>query len=308
MTESVVFAIDIGGKGVKTGIVDNSGLRIAFEPFSLPPHLDSHTFFSILRREITNHLSGQHGHLPEVIGIGIPGSMNRDTGVSFSTANLPWPPQTNFKELIETWTGLQTFVEHDVRSGAIAEAHFGALKGVEDFLYVAIGTGIGASICVRGKFYMGSSGFAGELGHTVVMPNGQPCGCGRLGCLEAYCSAKHIERQYRERTSLSQTCKQIAELVEHGDHVAKTIWSDATDALALALVNYHMLLQPQKIVIGGGVAQVGEALLLRPILAKMKDLAPTIPLPQIAFSELKQHSALIGAGYQAIIRHGGGTT
>lgn len=302
MSQSIVLAIDIGGKSIKTGLMSKRGLIHVFDPVQLPNTLDAPAFFALLRRRIDENLelAIRQNQRPTAIGIGIPGIVDGQLGIAYATTNLPWT-KTNFQETLESWTGLPTFVEHDVRSGAIAEAAYGALQGCQDYLYVAIGTGIGAGISIRNTLYSGSSGFGGELGHTIVIPNGRPCDCGRKGCLEAYCSAKQIERRYHEETGQLLSCKDIAGVAVNGDEHAVHIWDEAAGALALALLNYHILLQPEAIVIGGGVAEAGS-LLLQPTIQRMQSFSPGIELPTISFSKLKQHSALIGAGYQAIVR------
>lgn len=302
-TIEAVLAIDIGGKSIKRGFVNERGLMETLDSCLLPFDPDPEFFFALLNAKIQEALNLAFSRNIHVIavGIGVPGRVDERTGIAYESTNLDWP-ETNFKTLIEHWTGLLTFVNHDVRCGAIAENAFGALQGHTDFLYVAIGTGIGAGISLGGEMYSGFHKFGGEIGHTIVYPNGRRCLCGKDGCLEAYCSAKQIETRYKEETGLQLTTAQIVAQVEEGSPTAQAIWDDAVNALAYALVNFYMLLDPLKIVLGGGVSQAGEKLLLLPTLTKMKEFAPGEELPELSLSSLKEHSGLIGAGYQVYLR------
>lgn len=299
-----VLAIDVGGKSIKTGFVNRMGLidELESRPLPLQPHPE--VFFEILSEQIT--LAAATAKTKQLhitaIGIGVPGRVDGETGIAYESTNLQWP-RTNFKDLLEEWTRLPVFVEHDVRCGAIAERAFGSLQGHSDFLYVAIGTGIGAGVSVRGELYSGARSFGGELGHTIVYPGGRRCPCGKNGCLEAYCSARNVEARYYESTEKRLTCAEIVGLAETRQcESAQVIWDDATTALAYALVNYSMLLDPTKIVLGGGVAEAGTALLLNPVVSKMESLSNGDDLPALSLSSLKRQSGLIGAGYQVYLR------
>lgn len=304
MSGEAILSIDIGGKSIKVGYVDSQGLIKARRPTPLPESLDTDTVSHLLKEQVEKGLceaSREKLHIVAV-GVGSPGGVDRERGLVREATNLALH-DFRLKEFVEKCSGKPTFVEHDVRSGAIAERQFGALRGVDDFLYIAIGTGIGAAIAVHGKLHYGITGLAGEVGHMVVVPHGRECGCGRRGCLEAYCSAKHIELRYQEQTGSLVSCAEIAERALSGESFANEIWNDAMEALAYALVNCHTLLDTAVIVIGGGVAAAGEKLLLQPLVSKMREIAPDMSLPVMRFSELHEHSALIGAGYQALARY-----
>ncbi len=306
MSTKAVIAVDIGGKSIKSGFVTTQGLLRALDSRLLPFDAQPEAFFIRLRTQIQVLLQESYdlGLEIEAIGVGVPGYVDSVLGIAYEAVNLMWP-KTNFKELIEEWSSLPTFIEHDVRCGAVGERQFGALKGENDFLYVAIGTGLGAAICVQGKMYSGAHCFGGELGHTIVIPGGRPCACGKRGCLEAYCSGKQIEVLYYEATGNLLSTREIVELVCGGNSAAASVWHTAIEMLAIALVNYQMIFDPDKIVIGGGLASAGERSLLEPMLEIMQKIAPGICLPQITLSALKHHSGLIGAGYQAYTRlHG----
>lgn len=305
MSERVIGAIDVGGKSIKAGLVADKGLLHIEIPNALPIDPNPDLFFSSLRltvNALVERAVSQNMSL-EGFGIGLPGLVDTTTGTAHFATNLQWQP-TNFKEMIQEWTRLPACVEHDVRCGAIAEMAFGALRGEQDFVYVAIGTGIGASIGINGQIYAGFTGYAGELGHTIVHPQGRPCTCGRLGCLEAYCSAKHIELQFLSRTGIHATCEEIGGLVKTGHLIAAEIWDEAMATLAAALVNYATLISPRKIVLGGGVSAAGEQLIIEPVRSHMQRMAPDLVMPEFSLSQLRQHSGVIGAGYQAYGRLG----
>lgn len=304
MAAQVVLSIDIGGKSIKTGYVDATGLIKACEPCPLPSSLQPDTVARVLREQAERGIAMAANEAFDIVavGVGSPGLVDPETGNVREATNLQWGSFA-LRDFLEERTGKPVFVEHDVRSGAIAEKQFGALQGIDDFLYIAIGTGIGAAISIGGRLRTGATGMGGEFGHTIIVPEGRECGCGRRGCLEAYCSARHIELRYQEETGVPLTSFAIAERARTGDPCAMSIWRDAANALAYALVNYHTLLEPTTVVIGGGVAAAGETLLLQPVRSRMQQIVKDMTLPDIRVSGLREHSALIGAGYQAWVRY-----
>jgi glucokinase len=154
-------------------------------------------------------------------------------------------------------------VRHDVRAGALAEGLLGAARGHRDYLFVTLGTGIGSAIVIGGRPYTGAHGIGGELGHMAIEPGGPICGCGRPGCLEALASARHIAARYGLRTGRNGSAggaEEVADLAASGDPIAGEIWSEAIDALAIAIANYATLLDPELVVIGGGMAAAGDRL------------------------------------------------
>ncbi len=153
--------------------------------------------------------------------------------------------------------GIPVAIGHDVRTGGLAEAVLGAGRDTDDFVFMAIGTGIAAALILNGAPYPGTLGWSGEIGHVVVRPNGADCACGNQGCLETYASASAISRRYGGLIPAEEVIARAA----REDDRAKQVWSEALDTLADGLAATTLLLDPSLLVIGGGLAQAGEKLL-----------------------------------------------
>ena len=198
------------------------------------------------------------------VGIGVPGLVDEKAGIAVQSANLGWK-RVPIRDQVEQRIGVPAVVGHDVRLAALAEGIAGAAVGARDYLFVAVGTGIGAAVVIAGEPYSGAHGAGGELGHMVVDPGGPLCGCGKRGCVEAIASASALERRYAEQSGrgdadVTFSARDIVARASKGDRSAAKVWDDATEALGLALANYAVLLDPELVVIGGGVAEAGADL------------------------------------------------
>lgn len=213
------------------------------------------------------------------IGIGAPGPVNKDDGSIEVAVNLGWE---NFplQDILERETSLPVVVENDANIAAIGEMWKGAGKGATNLICVTLGTGVGGGIIVNGEIVHGSNGAGGEIGHITSVPkDGSPCNCGKSGCLETVASATGIVRvalkelaftdctsklrdYYEEHQTI--TAKLVFDIAEEGDKLAKQIIQQVAYNLGLALANLANGLNPEKIVIGGGVSKAGDTL-LRPL-------------------------------------------
>jgi glucokinase len=193
-------------------------------------------------------------------GVVVPGIVDDANGIAVFSANLGWR-NLPLRTLLQSRLGVPVAFGHDVRTGGLAEARFGAARGVRDAVFLPIGTGIAAATLVGGDVVTGD-GYAGELGHVVVEPDGDPCRCGGRGCLESVASARAIVRRYSERTGHHLVdAAQVAQRVVDGDPDARDVWDDAIHALADVLAPCVALLAPEIVVIGGGLGASGEVLL-----------------------------------------------
>jgi glucokinase len=185
------------------------------------------------------------------------------------------------------------------RAAAAAEAALGAGRGAGDVLFVAIGTGIGGAIVVEGHPYGGAHGRAGEIGHTVADPDGPPCACGARGCVEALASAAAIERAYAETgAGDGASAREVAALAGAHDPAARAVWDRAVAALAAGLADAITLLDPARVVIGGGLAEAGPAL-LEPVAAAVAEHLTLGPAPPIVGAELGAEAGCRGAALLA---------
>ena len=254
------------------------------------------------------------------VGIGVPGTPDIDTGVIQFLPNLPgkWL-DVPLQAIVEQQVKLPVSLLNDVRAITLGEWTFGAGRGAETVICLAIGTGIGGGVVVNGQFHLGIGGTAGEFGHHVVEVNGLPCGCGGKGCLELYASGPAIAAMGVKEVLHGHTTR-IGELVEHDlnkidagtvvqaaqedDPIAREILHRAGTYLGIAVGNILGVVSPERVIFGGGVSSAGD-LLLKPIVQTVNERVHVIPLQKVEFvlAELGINGGLIGAALWAKRRH-----
>ena len=251
-TKPYVIGIDMGGTNTAFGIVDARGNVIASDSIKTGKHSDINDYIDELYTEITRIMVANDA-VDKINGIGI-GAPNANyyTGVIENQVNLPWPTPIPLAKLITDKFGIPCVITNDANAAAIGEMTYGVARGMKDFIMITLGTGVGSGIVVNGQMVYGHDGFAGELGHVIVKPNnGRICGCGRAGCLEAYCSATGVARTAREfldiRTDESKlreldvdkiTSKDVYDCAVAGDKLAKEIFEYTGTILGEALANF----------------------------------------------------------------------
>lgn len=238
------------------------------------------------------HLASRAGTLgspAEAAGIAVPGIVDESTGTAVHSANLGWR-DVPMLHLARERLGIPVAIGHDVRTGGLAEAVSGAGRNTDDFVFMAIGTGIAAALILNGAPYPGAVGWSGELGHMVVRPNGEDCACGNKGCLETYASAAAISRRH----GASVPAEEVIARAEQNDEKAAEVWSEALDCLADGLAAATLLLDPSLLVIGGGLAKAGESLLI-PLTTRLADRLTFRDAPRLKLSELDDQAAVKGA-------------
>jgi len=254
-----VIAIDVGGTTLKGARVDRSGgvTAVAERP-TLAPAGPRAVIDAVL--QFATELA-QAPPRPKGLAVAVPGLVDERAGVVLSSANLGWH-NVPIAELLRERLKLSVTVRHDVRAAALAEGLLGAARAASDYLLLTLGTGIGAAVVIGGRPYTGAHGLGGELGHVAIGPSGPRCGCGRQGCLEALASGGHIARRYSAIGGQSETvsAEEVARRAVAGDLTADAVWREAVGALGLAIANYATLLDPELVVIGGGMAAAGDDL------------------------------------------------
>lgn len=312
MSKPYVVGIDIGGTNTVFGIVDARGQVVASDSVKTTKHanfddylVDLHDGLSRLIKinDLEDQIQG--------IGIGAPNG-NYYTGEIQNPPNLPWGPVIPLAEKVsKVFNGIPVAVTNDANAAALGEMTYGAARGMKDFIMITLGTGVGSGIVINGQLVYGSDGFAGELGHVVVKRhNGRVCGCGRTGCLEAYCSATGVARTAREFLEIRQeesllrnldmdaiTSKDVYEAAMAGDKLAKEIYTYTGTILGEALADFVTFSSPQAIILFGGLAKSGE-LLLGPVReAFSKNILNIFKgKTKILVSELKEgDAAVLGA-------------
>jgi glucokinase len=237
---------------------------------------------------------------PRAVGVAVPGIIDETGGTAVFSANIGWR-DAPLAKLVAERTALPVALGHDVRAGGVAEARLGAGRGNRQFLFLTIGTGIAGAIVINGRALPGAHGGAGEVGHLVVRPDGEACPCDSAGCLETLASGASIARRYAERhrsaagrSGVPLTAAEIAGRFAGGDPDAAEIWRDAVDALADALAQVTILLDPGLVVIGGGVGDAGETL-LSPLRTALSERLTFSQAPRLVRAELGDAAGSLGA-------------
>ncbi|MFJ1544944.1 ROK family protein [Streptomyces sp. NPDC088246] len=297
-----VIALDVGGTGMKAALVGADGalLHEARRATGRERGPDAVvesilTFAADLRAYGEEHL----GESAVAAGVAVPGIVDAENGVAVYASNLGWRDVPMRELLGERLGGVPVALGHDVRTGGLAEGRIGAGKGADRFLFVPLGTGIAGAIGIAGSIESGAHGYAGEIGHIVVRPDGPDCGCGQRGCLETLASASAVTRAWAaasgDPTADAADC---AKAVESDDPAALEVWRNAVDALAAGLVTALTLLDPSMLIIGGGLAEAGETL-FTPLRAAVEERVTFQKLPHIVPAALGDTAGCLGAGLLA---------
>lgn len=305
-----VLGIDIGGTNTVFGIVDARGNVIASSSIKTGKHADFNDYLEELYTE-ASRLIEVNDAVDKIQGIGI-GAPNANyyTGEINNAANLPWK-DVKLSQLVSEKFGIPVAVTNDANAAALGEMTYGAARGLKDFIMITLGTGVGSGIVINGQVVYGHDGLAGELGHMIIKRNnGRLCGCGRTGCLEAYCSATGVARSAREfleiRTEPSLlrnipveeiTSKDVYDAAIKGDQLAKDIFDYTGTLLGEALADMVVFSSPEAFILFGGLSKSGD-LLLKPLREAMDRNTMSIfrGKAKIILSELKEaDAAVLGA-------------
>jgi len=271
------LAIDLGGTKVKAAIVREDGTIVSQAERPTEAHKGGDWVLNRIKEAALEALETSRMMPTQLIGAGVgtPGVVDAEGGIMLSEAvNIPDWKGRALKAELERVLGLPVFVENDANAAGFGEFIFGAGKVATHLVFVALGTGVGGAVIINGELVHGASFAAGELGHIPVDPNGPLCGCGGYGCVELFASGPAIAKRAREYlmrgvpSKLSNmampeelTAEHVAKAAQEGDALACFVLAEAGKYLGIALAGIVNLLNPDCIVIGGGVAQAGDALL-----------------------------------------------
>lgn len=275
------IGIDLGGTNIKAGVVSEKGKLIAKASVAT-----GSTPSQIVQQMIqVAHQAAKDGnvgmHDIEAVGIASPGPLSTKEGIVLRSANLPDWHNVPLRDLVSQSLHRPAFLENDAKSAAYGEftAGVGADENITNFILLTLGTGVGGGIIYHGRLIRGVSDSAAEIGHSIIEPNGDVCGCGQRGCLELYASASRTGRyaQHLLDTTPSRAsslralvaagtrigAREVAEHAQMGDELANEVWDRACRYLALACVNAARWLDPQMLALAGGMAGAGDFLLDR---------------------------------------------
>lgn len=316
MSQQLAVGIDIGGTNTKFGIVDRRGNILCQDRMSTKAHEEVTMFLEELHQRLSK-LIDQVGGIEHIRGIGV-GAPNGN----FYTGNIEYAPNLRWKgivplaQMLEDLFGLPTVLTNDANAAALGEMTYGSARGMKDFITITLGTGVGSGIVANGQLIYGHDGFAGELGHVIVVPGGRlHPGTGARGSLESYASATgvtntalelleahpELESMLRNHSREEIDSKLIYEAAIKGDKLAIEIYEFTGKVLGEALANFVMFSSPEAIVLFGGLTQAGD-LIMRPVREHMEvNLLPIFQNKvKLLFSELKESdAAILGASAMA---------
>ncbi|MBQ0077249.1 MAG: ROK family protein [Bacteroidales bacterium] len=309
MAKEYVVGVDIGGTTSKIGVVDARGEVLVQSVIKTDVNVEAEEFIHTLAEAIKKLIdaSGKDGQIRGV-GVGAPNG-NYYTGSIAFAPNLGWAAKRSvpFAKLLSAeLDGMPVALTNDANAAAVGEMAYGVAKGKKHFIMITLGTGVGSGIVINGEVLYGSDGFAGELGHTIaVRHNGRACGCGRSGCLEAYCSATGVARTAREWLEMSEepsllrevdeiTSKAVYDAAKSGDALAKRVFEYTGKILGTSLADFIAFSAPEAIVLFGGLARAKE-FIYEPTLKAMNDNVLNLwkGKVELLFSQLKESDAAI---------------
>ena len=306
------IGIDVGGTNVKIALVNEKGQIIYSN--SVPTRAEMGYEYTVNNiKQAIYDLMKETKLEPkniEGIGFGFPGQVDYKAGIVRNAPNIPGWVEVPIAKLIEDEFHIPTRVDNDVRCAALGELNYGAGKGCENLICITVGTGIGSGLIVNGKLVRGASNAAGEIGHIKLqMHDGPICGCGDTGCLEAFASGPSIvamaedyirggkSTKFREMASSTPITPYIVcEAAKAGDPVAKRIFTIMGEYIGIGMASAVNLLNPQKIIVGGGVADAGVILMI-PLKETLKKRAMKVAgdAVEVVPAQLGNTAGVIGA-------------
>jgi len=272
-----VIGLDLGGTNSVFGIVDQKANVVATTSIKTAGHGDINQYVDDCV-EALKPVIEQVGGIEKIhaMGIGAPNG-NYYTGSIEFAPNLPWKGKIPLAQMFSERLGIPVRLTNDANAAAMGEMQYGAARGMQNFIMITLGTGVGSGIVVNGQMVLGCDGMAGELGHVIVEHNGRQCGCGRKGCLETYCSATGVARTAREIIEKTDKptllrdipldqieSKDVAIAAGKGDEVAKEIFEETGRILGEACANFAAFSSPEAFIFFGGLTKAGD-LIMDPI-------------------------------------------
>jgi len=308
-----VLAIDLGGTKIIAAIISNQGRVIAREYYLTLAEEGLQLVINRTLSAIDRLLSLGRIDSSQLnsISIAAAGAIDFDQGLVTLSPNLPDWRNVPLRDMVQEKYGVNTFLINDASAAALGEHRFGAGKGVNNLILLTLGTGIGGGIIINGKLYSGVSGSAGEIGHMTIDVNGPRCGCGNIGCLEMLASgtavAREATRRIRqgERSSLTEivkgkiesiTTEKVELAARDGDSLALEVILKAAKYLGVGMVNLVNIFNPEMIIVGGGMAKMGD-LLLDPARQVVREQAFQLPAEAVRIvpAQLGDDAGVLGA-------------
>jgi len=313
-----VLAIDLGGTKIIAAIVSSQGQVMAREYYPTLAGEGPQSVIDRILSAIDQLLRVRNIDLFQLdsISIASAGAIDLDQGLVTSSPNLPGWYDIPLRDIVNRKYRVNTFLINDASAAALGEYNFGAGKGVNNLIYLTVSTGIGGGIIINGELYLGPSGSAGEIGHMTIDINGPRCSCGNIGCLETLASGTAVAGEairrigQGEESSLTEmvegkieniTAEKVGVAAQGGDSLALDVISEAATYLGVGMVNLVNIFNPEMIIVGGGVAQIGD-LLLDPVRQMVKERAFQLSAQAVRIvpAQLGDNAGLLGAAVFAL--------
>jgi glucokinase len=316
--DSLALGIDLGGTKILTAVVDEQGKMLSRDHSITPAKEGQQAVVRSILESASRALDQAQIAASDLtaIGIGAPGLSNLETGILFTSPNLPGWKDVPLRDIIENELGSKAFLINDANAAAVGELYLGAGRGARNLIYITVSTGVGGGIIIDGKIYTGSIGIAGELGHMVIDDEGPACNCGNRGCWETLASGTALAREARHRinegtaTSILKyadgniekiNAEAIHEAAQAGDKLAKELIGQTAYYLGVGMANLINIFNPEVIVIGGGLSNMGD-MLLKPAFEEAGGRAfkQSYQAVRFARAELGRDSGVRGAAAFAL--------
>ena len=317
-TDDLILGVDLGGSKILTAVVRSRGEMLSSDESTTPATEGREVVIQSILDSAHSALGQANCTISEIsaIGIGAPGISNPETGILFTSPNLPGWQDVPLRDIMQERLGKKTFLINDANAAALGEFNFGAARGVHDFIYITLSTGIGGGVVIDGKIYSGAIGAAGEVGHMTIDDDGPICNCGNRGCWETLASGTALAREARHRikegvrTSILEyaggdvekvTAQVIHNAAERGDGLAKELIARTGYYVGVGLANLINIFNPELIVIGGGLSNIGD-LLLKPAfkVAGERAYKEAFQAVRFASAELGRNSGVLGTAAFAL--------
>ncbi len=287
--KKVIIGVDLGGTKIAAAAADECGCIISELIVPTEAQKGKNQVVSNINKAIETLAKSVHGKIYK-IGIGVPGPIDFKSGIVIEPPNLPGWKRVNLKADLSNEFKVPVIIDNDANCAALGEALFGAGQKANNFIYITVSTGIGGGIIIDRKIYRGANGSAGEFGHMVIDPCGFKCGCGNYGCFEAMASGTSI------RSRSGEDAMAIHIKAQQGDKKALKIINETACYLGLGIANLVNIFNPELVIIGGGLSNLGE-LLLKPARAEFNNYVLALPKKSVKIvrSKLGPRSGLLGA-------------
>lgn len=316
--ELLTLGIDLGGSKILTAVVDSRGEMLSSDESMTPATKGREAVIQSILDSVHSALKQAGVAISEIcaVGVGAAGISDPEAGILFTSPNLPGLRDVPLRDIVQERLGKKTFLINDANAAALGEFYFGAARGARNFVYITLSTGIGGGIVIDGKIYTGAIGAAGEVGHMTIDDEGPLCNCGNRGCWETLASGTALAREARHRikegvrTSILEyaggdvekvTAQVVHTAAQQGDDLAKEVIAQIGYYVGVGLANLINIFNPELIVIGGGLSNIGD-MLFEPAfkVAGERAYKEAFQAVRFASAELGRNSGVLGAAAFAL--------